>query len=66
MARQSQQRRYATVEEAANYLRMERQAIYRILLEDKIPRAFKVGRVWRIDLDELMRFLEKKPSGDLS
>ena len=27
------------------------------------PGAFKVGRTWRIDLDELLRFLEAKPRG---
>ena len=63
MARLSQHRQYATVEEAANYLRVERQTIYRILLKGKIPGAFKVGRAWRIYLDELLRVLEAKPRG---
>jgi excisionase family DNA binding protein len=61
VARLSQHRRYATVEEAANYLRVERQTIYRMLIKGKILGAFKVGSVWRIDLDELLRFLEAKP-----
>jgi hypothetical protein len=26
------------------------------------PGTFKVGSVWRLDLDELIRFLQKRPS----
>jgi excisionase family DNA binding protein len=63
VARLSQHRRYATVEEAADYLRVERQTIYRMLVKGKIPRAFKIGSAWRIDLDELLRVLEAKSRG---
>jgi excisionase family DNA binding protein len=63
VARLSQHRRYATVEEAANYLRVERQTIYRMLSKGKLPGAFKVGSAWRIDLEELLRVLEAKPRG---
>jgi excisionase family DNA binding protein len=60
----SQRRKIVSVEEAAHYLQVERQTIYRTLKKWTIPGAFKVGRVWRIDLDELERFLgsiEKYP-----
>ena len=60
VAQLSQHCRYATVEEAANYLRVERQTIYRMLIKGKIPGAFKVGRAWRIDLDEMLRSLAAK------
>ena len=53
-----------TVEEAAHYLRVERQSIYRMLKKREIPGASKAGHEWRIDLDELKRFLETKPRGD--
>jgi excisionase family DNA binding protein len=59
-----QRRKIVSVEEAAHYLQVERQTIYRMLKKWTIPGAFKVGRVWRIDLDELEGFLgrlEKYP-----
>jgi excisionase family DNA binding protein len=42
---------------------VERQTIYRMLVKGNIPGAFKVGSAWRIDLDELLRFLEAKSRG---
>ena len=57
VAKLSQKPKIVTVEEAAHYLQVERQTIYRTLKKWTIPGAFRVGRVWRIDLDELERFL---------
>jgi excisionase family DNA binding protein len=37
--------------------------IYRLLKKRDIPGALKVGRVWRFDLDEFKRFLEREPKG---
>jgi len=34
-----------------------------MLEKSEMPGAFKVGRVWRVDLDELQRFLEAKRRG---
>jgi excisionase family DNA binding protein len=34
--------------------------LYRLLKAGEIPGAFKMGRVWRLDLNELERFLEAK------
>jgi hypothetical protein len=35
-----------------------------MLEKGEIPGAFKVGRVWRLDLDEVQRFLAAKPRGE--
>ena len=57
----SERRGTVTVEEAAHYLRVERQMIYRMLKKGRIPGAFKVGRLWRLDLTEMLRLLDAKP-----
>jgi hypothetical protein len=35
-----------------------------MLEKGETPGAFKVGRTWRVDLDELQRFLETKKRGE--
>jgi excisionase family DNA binding protein len=51
-----------TVTELCNYLKVKRRTIYRLLKAGKLP-AFRVGRDWRFNLEEidLWRELEKKP-----
>lgn len=49
-------RKIATVAEAAKLLRVHRITLYRMLKAGKVPGAFKIGRVWRVDLPELERF----------
>jgi len=50
-----------SVRDAAVYLRVDPATIYRLLKKKReISVAFKIGRVWRFDLDELERFLEKE------
>ena len=49
-----------SVQDAAVYLRVDATTIYRLLKKREIPGAFKIGRVWRFDLDELESFLEKE------
>jgi excisionase family DNA binding protein len=53
-------RRLVNIDEAASFLRVHRVTLYRMLKKGGIPGAFKIGRVWRLDLDELERLLEKK------
>jgi excisionase family DNA binding protein len=38
--------------------------LYRMIHRGEMPGAFKMGRVWRLDLNELERFLEAKERGD--
>jgi excisionase family DNA binding protein len=51
--------RLVTVEEAAESLRISKETIRRWLREGSIPGAMKVGRQWRIDLDQLREHLHK-------
>ena len=46
-----------TINDAAEYLHIHRITLYRLLRENAVPGAFKVGRVWRIPragLEQLM------------
>ncbi len=45
-------RRIMTVAEAANYLRVSRITIYRLLADGRLP-GFKVGASWRLDCGEI-------------
>jgi excisionase family DNA binding protein len=49
-----------SVREAAKLLRIHRITLYRMLDKGQIPGAFKVGRVWRLDLEEMQRFFGTK------
>lgn len=51
------------VREAAKVLRVHPVTLYGMLKKHEIPGAFKVGRVWRFDLDDLERFLETHSRG---
>ena len=42
-----------TVEEAAESLRVSKETVRRWLREGSVPGAMKVGRQWRIDLEQL-------------
>jgi excisionase family DNA binding protein len=53
-------RKLVCVNEAAMFLRVHRVTLYRMLKKGRIPGAFKIGRAWRLDLNELERLLETK------
>ncbi len=53
-----------TVEEAAESLRISKETLRRWLREGSIPGALKVGRQWRIDLDQLRQHLKMRPQRD--
>lgn len=47
-----------TIKEAAGYLRVSPQTIYRLIQQGKFPGAFRVGSDWRIvkaRLEEMMK-----------
>ena len=49
-----------TVEEMADYLRVTKKTIYRLLRRGNIP-ATKVGKQWRFDRDLIDEWLRRKP-----
>jgi excisionase family DNA binding protein len=48
-----------TVAEVADYLRVHRTTIYRMIASGEL-RPFKVGRVWRFHSDEIFKLAAKK------
>ena len=50
-----------TMDEVAEYLRVHRTTIYRLIKRHKIP-AFRVGRNWRFNIGDVNRWLQQKKS----
>jgi len=46
-----------TVSELAEHLNVHRITIYRLLKAGAVP-AFKIGRVWRFDFDEINKWID--------
>ncbi len=44
-----------TVGEVADYLRVSRSTVFRLLKQKELP-AFKVGRVWRFNVQQIDRW----------
>jgi excisionase family DNA binding protein len=51
-----------TVSELADHLNVHRITIYRLLKDGSLP-GFKIGRVWRFDLDEITNWMAAGKSG---
>jgi excisionase family DNA binding protein len=51
------QTKWLTVAEAAEYLKMGRSTVYKLVKEEKLP-AHKAGREWRFDAQELDEYLK--------
>jgi excisionase family DNA binding protein len=51
-----------TVEEVADYLRVTKKTIYRLLTQNKIP-ATKVGHQWRFDKAAIDEWLQRSSAG---
>jgi excisionase family DNA binding protein len=49
-------RKILTVSELAEHLSVHRITIYRLLKDGTLP-GFKIGRVWRFDLDEIANWM---------
>lgn len=49
-----------TVEEAAESLRVSKETIRRWLRNGSVPGAMKVGRQWRIDLEQLTEYVRSQ------
>lgn len=48
-----------TVKEAADFLRVHRSTIYRLLKANRLPGAFRVGSDWRVRRDTLVSALKE-------
>ena len=51
-----------TLQETAEYLRVTRSTIHRLLKGNQIP-AFRIGRHWRFNLEEIERWCSAHGSG---
>jgi excisionase family DNA binding protein len=51
-----------TVEDVANYLRLEQETVRLMARARKIP-AIKVGKVWRFRVNDIREMLTVKPNG---
>lgn len=65
----SEPRTVMTLQEIADYLRVTRSTIHRLLKRNQIP-AFRVGRHWRFNVEEIdnwcsSRMLSKDPKADV-
>jgi excisionase family DNA binding protein len=49
-----------TADEAAEYLRVSRKTLYRLVSAGKVP-GQKVGRSWRFRREDLVAFLKARP-----
>ena len=49
--------RWLKLKDAAEYLKMGRSTVYKLLREGKLP-AHKAGREWRFDAEELDKWLK--------
>ncbi len=58
-------RRILTVSELADHLNVHRITIYRLLKSGNLP-GFKIGRVWRFDLDEIGHWMDTGKSPQYS
>ena len=62
--RDSAASRILTVGEIADYLRVDRSTIYRLLKRHELP-AFKVGRDWRFNVEEIDRWRAQRENRTL-
>jgi excisionase family DNA binding protein len=59
--RHTEWRKVMTMDQVAEYLRIYRTTIYRLIKRHKIP-AFRVGRNWRFNIEDVNRWLQQKKS----
>ncbi|HEY2525679.1 MAG TPA: helix-turn-helix domain-containing protein [Candidatus Binataceae bacterium] len=51
-----------TLQEVADYLRVTRSTIHRLLKRNEIP-AFRIGRHWRFNVEEIENWCTSRASG---
>ncbi len=52
-----------TIKQVADYLQLSEMTTYKLVQEGKIP-AFKIGRSWRVQKDDLKELIEKLKKGE--
>lgn len=57
------EKRYLTIEEVAEIMRVNARTVYRLAEKGKIP-AIKFGKSWRINFDELEEFLKQETKNE--
>jgi excisionase family DNA binding protein len=60
---QNKKQNILTVEELADLLRVEKGTIYKLVKAHKIP-AFKIGRVWRFNFEEVSLWMRNATISD--
>ena len=50
-----------TIDEVADYLKMSKKTIYRLLIEDRFP-GFKVGGSWRFEKKHIQKWIDNQKS----
>jgi len=60
---QNRKQNILTVEELADLLRVEKGTIYKLVKAHKIP-AFKIGRVWRFNFEEVSLWMRNATISD--
>ncbi|GGF34716.1 DNA-binding protein [Halobacillus andaensis] len=58
-----QEREILTISQVADYLQISEMTTYKLVQEGKIP-GFKIGRHWRVKLEDLRAHLSKLEHGD--
>lgn len=51
------EKKYLTIEEVAEILRVNKRTVYRLAVKGEIP-AIKLGKSWRINFEKLEQYLE--------
>ncbi len=52
-----------TIKQVAEYLQLSEMTTYKLVQEGKIP-AFKIGRSWRVQKNDLQQLIEKLKKGE--
>jgi len=58
--------RFLTLKEAADYLRVNRVTMFRLLRAGRLEGAFKVGRMWRFNIEAIERMTTEPPPVETS
>ncbi|MGC6173968.1 helix-turn-helix domain-containing protein [Lacrimispora sp. 38-1] len=59
MKENSDNSKILTITEVAEYLKISEVTTYKLVQNGSLP-SFKIGRSWRVKLDDLLEFIERK------
>jgi excisionase family DNA binding protein len=52
--------KYLTPKQTQELLQISRATFFRMVSEDRLPGAFKLGDSWRVDSEKLIRWIDEK------